>query len=355
MQQLSVVGLSSDGNRLLLIDDAGKEFAVAVDSRLRAALRGDQTRLGQLEIPMESALRPRDIQARIRAGESAEDVAQAAQTTVDKIMAFAAPVLAERAHMADRAQRSSVRRGPDAPAGGPRTLGDAVAEALLSLKVSPSTLEWDAWRREDGRWRLVADYTLDDKTTRATFSYDVPGQYVVPENDAARILIGEKQPRTQAPKQPPAGSRRLTAVADSELPLGDDAIALVHDLDAEVEEVTRLRATEQKQPTATDPATDPASDTDPDREQTVDLTETADVVRREQAEQVVEEKPEALEPRADQPDRADRPGQPAPAEEPVAEEPPAEAKPKSKGSRKRRSSVPSWDEIMFGGGGGRRD
>ena len=59
---------------------------------------------------MESVLRPRDIQARIRAGETPEAVAAAAQTTVDKIMPYAAPVLAEREHVAQRAQRASIRR-----------------------------------------------------------------------------------------------------------------------------------------------------------------------------------------------------------------------------------------------------
>jgi len=59
---------------------------------------------------MDSVLRPRDIQARIRAGEAPETVAAAAQTSVDKIMGFATPVLAERAYQAQLAQRASVRR-----------------------------------------------------------------------------------------------------------------------------------------------------------------------------------------------------------------------------------------------------
>ena len=59
---------------------------------------------------MDSVLRPRDIQARIRGGESPEDVAAAAQTSVDKIMGFATPVLAERAYQAELAQKASVRR-----------------------------------------------------------------------------------------------------------------------------------------------------------------------------------------------------------------------------------------------------
>src|SRR5690348_10169361 len=86
MVHLTPTGLSEDGRRLLLLSDAGVEFTVDVDARLRAALRGDHARLGQLEIKMDSTLRPRDIQARIRAGETPDAVAQAAQTTVDAIM-----------------------------------------------------------------------------------------------------------------------------------------------------------------------------------------------------------------------------------------------------------------------------
>src|SRR6478752_7119793 len=141
-QDLTLVGLTDDKQKLVLVSDAGEEFTLPADTRLRAALRGEHARFGQLEITMESALRPRDIQARIRAGESPEDVASAAQTTLDKIMGYATPVVAERA------LRASVRRkGTDGPA---RLLGDAVSDRLRGRNVSPETVEWDAWRREDG-------------------------------------------------------------------------------------------------------------------------------------------------------------------------------------------------------------
>ena len=109
-QDLTLVGLTEDKQRLVLVNAAGEEFTLPADARLRAALRGDHARLGQLEITMDSALRPRDIQSRIRAGESPESVAAAAQTTLDRVMGYATPVLAERAHIADRAQQASVRR-----------------------------------------------------------------------------------------------------------------------------------------------------------------------------------------------------------------------------------------------------
>ncbi|HEY1133721.1 MAG TPA: septation protein SepH, partial [Nocardioides sp.] len=86
MVHLTLTGVTQDKRRLVLVSDAGVEFTLDVDGRLRAALRGDTDRLGQLEITMESTLRPRDIQARIRAGASPESVAEAGQTTVDRIM-----------------------------------------------------------------------------------------------------------------------------------------------------------------------------------------------------------------------------------------------------------------------------
>src|SRR5689334_16935676 len=139
MVHLRLIGVSEDGRHLRLVSDARVEFTVDVDDRLRAALSGettepggDQARLGQLETQMQSTLRPRDIQARIRAGETPESVAQVAGTSVDKVMPYAAPVLAERAHVAQRAQRASIRRRP--VEGGvtstARTLGDAVDSHL---------------------------------------------------------------------------------------------------------------------------------------------------------------------------------------------------------------------------------
>ena len=100
MQNLTPTGLSKDGTKLVLVSASGEEFTVTVDHKLRTALRGDGSRTGartgQLEKKMESALRPRDIQMRIRAGESAEAVASAAGTSVEAIMPFAFGAMAVR-------------------------------------------------------------------------------------------------------------------------------------------------------------------------------------------------------------------------------------------------------------------
>ena len=253
---LTVVGLTEDRRTLVLVSDSGEEFTLPADAKLRAVLRGDHARLGQLEITMDSTLRPREIQSRIRAGQSPEQVATAAGTTVDKIVGFAAPVLAERAHIADRAQRASVRR--PAGEGPPRPLSAAVGERLSTRGIDPSAVEWDAWRRDDGRWTVTADYLSGERQRHAQFGYDAPGHYVVAEDDDARWLVGEPSAST-GPQPRPSGSggRRLSSVgsgrSEDELPLGEDALELVSEPEEPTEDLsTTVAAIRDQQVASTD-------------------------------------------------------------------------------------------------------
>ncbi len=321
MAQLTFTGRSGDGKRLLLVDSSGQEHTLAIDGRLRRALAGSPEgngppRNGQLEIPMESTLRPRDIQARIRAGESPEAVAHAAGTSVDKIMPFAAPVMAERAHMVQRAQSGSVRRR--ASESGARTLGEAVDAHLRSHNVDPGVVEWDAWRREDGRWTLTGLYDIDGRTGAATFSHDPRGNFVTVDDDDARWLVGDASPVAAGAEEPAsddlaaARRRRLGTGSgpEDELALGEDAIEMVADEESATETTMEIRRT----------AVDESS-----------------LGAEQPVEAYLDDTPASgQEPPVDRPASA--------AESPAATEPPA------KPAKKRgRASVPSWDEIMFGG------
>ena len=106
MQDLRLVGVHDDGEHVVLVAADGGRYRLRVDEALRAAVRRDRARLGQLQIQMEAQLRPRDIQARIRAGETAEDVAAAGGLTLEHVRRYEGPVLAERAHVAGLARRT---------------------------------------------------------------------------------------------------------------------------------------------------------------------------------------------------------------------------------------------------------
>ncbi|NGZ99930.1 DUF3071 domain-containing protein [Nocardioides sp. W3-2-3] len=219
---LSLAGTSPDRRRLLLVDDQGSEFTLDITPDLRTAVRGETTRLGQLETKMSSSIRPREIQTRIRAGESAEAVATAAGTTVDAIMPYVAPVLAEREHVAARALKASLRRTPGEGSAAhtqSRVLGDAVAAHLRAQGADPAEVTWDAYRRETGRWVLTGAYTAAGRTGTARFTYDAPGNYALSDNDDARWLVGEALPEPAAPARDDlqqVRERRLAAVPADE-------------------------------------------------------------------------------------------------------------------------------------------
>jgi hypothetical protein len=324
MAHLTLAGRSDDGKRLLLVSDNGAEFTLDIDAPLRAALRGEHARIGQLEIQMDSSLRPRDIQARIRGGESPEAVAQAAQTTVDKIMAFAAPVIAERAHVAGRAQGSSLRR--KAGDTGARTLGEAVSAHLRSINVDPTQVEWDSWRREDGRWTLTGSFSTPQRKGTATFAFDLRGSFVTSEDADARWLVGDEVARPTTTTKSSrddlqqARARRLSAVPADELPLGEDAIELV--------------GSEPDEDFGASPS-----------ETTLDLTE-AGLGTEHPAEDLASEDPSDDSDDSDGDAEGSAVSPDAEAGDPAADEP-AARRPARKG--RGRASVPSWDEIMFGG------
>jgi hypothetical protein len=188
MPELRVVAVSNDGTRLVLKAADSTEYTLPIDERLRAAVRGDRPRLGQIEIEVESHLRPRDIQARIRAGATAEEVAQLAGIPVDRVRRFEGPVLAERAFMAERARKTPVRR-PGENTGPP--LGEAVQERLLLRGADKDTVQWDSWRRDDGTWEVLLVYRVAGETHTASWTYDPPRRLVTAVDDEARSLIGE--------------------------------------------------------------------------------------------------------------------------------------------------------------------
>jgi hypothetical protein len=193
--ELRVVAVSNDGTRLVLKAADSTEYTLPIDERLRAAVRNDRARLGQIEIEVESHLRPRDIQARIRAGASAEEVAQMAGIPVERVRRFEGPVLAERAFMAERARKTPVRRQGEGT--GPQ-LGEAVAERVLLRGAEKGTVLWDSWRRDDGTWEVLLVYRVAGEPHSASWTYDPPRRLVQAVDDEARSLIGETTHAQQA-------------------------------------------------------------------------------------------------------------------------------------------------------------
>jgi hypothetical protein len=206
MREVRFVAVSQDGRGLVLGDADGGEYIMAIDDAVRAAVRQDRSRLGHLHVETE-ALRPRDIQARIRAGETAEEVSAAAGIPLEKVRRYEGPVLAEREHVAAQAQSATVRDTGSAEGPAPR-LGELMQSRFEPLGIDLAVLGWDAWRREDGRWVVRLVYPDSARVRAALWLYDPERRVVLPQDAQARALVdGTAPPDPRARVAAPAGPR----------------------------------------------------------------------------------------------------------------------------------------------------
>jgi hypothetical protein len=133
-------------------------------------------------------LRPKDIQARIRAGASVEQVASSAGVDIARVERFAHPVLLERSRAAELATAAHPVM-PDGPS--VLTLLETVMAALIARGLDPEGTNWDAWRNEDGRWtvQLAWKAGLSDNVAHFRFTPGAHGGTVTAFDDAACELI----------------------------------------------------------------------------------------------------------------------------------------------------------------------
>jgi hypothetical protein len=211
MQELRFVAVSEDGQYAVLgIPGRSARFTLPIDERLRAVALGQTSRLAQYEIEVESPLRPKEIQARIRAGETVEEIADAAGIAVERVRWFEGPVLAERAYVADQAQQASVRRQGDATPG-PR-LGEIVAERMKAFGADPDDAQWDAKKRDDGSWLVQLAFITGGRLHIAEWIFDPRRRHVSPADDnAARMSLPGTEP--PQPAAPPPGEATVTHLA----------------------------------------------------------------------------------------------------------------------------------------------
>lgn len=196
MQELRLVGMSEDGTTVVLAGENNARFRLPIDEGLRAIVRrAGMPRLGtNTSLGLPGELRPRDIQARIRAGETADEVARVSGLPVDKVRRYEGPVLAEREHVTYQAQRGTVRRpGESGPSARTTVLADVVAARLQAAGTDPAGAEWDAWRREDGRWTVRVRYLFAREEQQADFVFDAVTRVSLAADNNAHWLIGQEQ------------------------------------------------------------------------------------------------------------------------------------------------------------------
>jgi Protein of unknown function (DUF3071) len=202
VRQLQVVGVSDDGRRLLLAPsaDGRATHSVDLDRRVERALRGQPIEDGG---QVASDLSPKEIQARLRAGLSVEQVAREAGVPIGKVERYAGPVLSEREQVLDGARTATMTR----PRGGSSKLPlGAAIDANLNAQVyaRPDTGEWSAYRGPDGTWVVTYDVTVRGRRRRAEWAHHPAAREVTALNTYASQLGFVESARAAKPAANPA-------------------------------------------------------------------------------------------------------------------------------------------------------
>jgi len=351
MQELRLVAVSEDGTyAILAVPGRGKRFSLTIDDRLRTVARGQFSRLAQYEIEVENPLRPKEIQDRIRAGETADEIADAAGVPIERVRRFEGPVLAEREFRAQDAQRVTVRsQGDTGP--GPR-LGDIITERLTDAGASTEDVRWDSRKRADGNWQIELRFTIAGRPQLAEWVFDPRRRHVTPADDqAVRLCLPEAE--WPAPRLGPGGGPVSATVTPIGSRLGQPERH--PGLRADQDWRTARSAADGTQPTAPSAASQsrpgPAAARNPAAVAPLAAAEPAAAYAGPPAAAgpLVTAEPAGVSPAPSAAYReTDRE-----TEEPVIpgsaeDEGSSRSARKAPGGRSRRASVPSWDEIMFG-------
>lgn len=216
--------VSDDGESILLTDSSGNKYRAERKSAPHPTL---------ISVPPAGSgeLSIKEIQARLRSGQSPREISESSGTSLEKIERFAGPILHERNHIISHALDTQIKRGRN-----DLSLREVVNERLGARGVDLGTLEWNGYRQEDGTWIITVHYPTRDGQSSGEWILDTNKRTLAARDEGARWISGDdrspqEKVRSQLPtellgggsEQEPREAPRLTAVREEVEPTADAA------------------------------------------------------------------------------------------------------------------------------------
>jgi hypothetical protein len=217
MSELRLTGKNPEGTHLTLTNPIGEEFTVRISDTLRATV--NQPRLAAVVASDDvETMSVKEIQRRLRSGESMDAIARDGHISVEKVERFAGPILQERVYILDQAFAIVLRKES---ARDQETFQDVVVSRLAPMGVESDSLSWNTWRIDDGTWTIDLSYPNRDGHGSATWNFDLNRRSITATNENARWMLGqEPAARTQTPglvhsEEPVRETPRLVAIRET--------------------------------------------------------------------------------------------------------------------------------------------
>ncbi|WP_411155962.1 septation protein SepH [Microbacterium sp. NIBRBAC000506063] len=191
MENVTIVG--TEDNVLVLATESGTRFALPIDEVLRREMRRAQARTSDAV----SAVSPREIQAHIRSGLTSAEVSELLGISLEDVIRFEGPVVAEREHIIGQALAVPVLLGSEVEPAAQPTFGAAIRAKLASLEATDE--RWVSWKDERG-WTVKLEFTASDVAHDARWSFEPRSSTLAPSTPTP--------PSSRARAPSPTGSSR---------------------------------------------------------------------------------------------------------------------------------------------------
>jgi len=179
MRELKVIDV--ENSTLIVAHPDGEEFRVTIDAVALHRLRSPRSESEAIRVS------PKDVQAHIRAGMSAEEVAALTGASLEFIARFEGPVLAEREFIINSALAIQTHASVDLETGGASSaFGDLVRTRLR--EVGATGERWASWKEPDGSWVVKLSFEAATIDHDARWSFEPRKHALAPLNSDAATL-----------------------------------------------------------------------------------------------------------------------------------------------------------------------
>lgn len=178
MDELTVIG--AENGALIVVAADGSRFRVPITEALHTALRQNRP-----AAPASHRVGPREVQALIREGLTAMQVASQTGESLEYIQRFEGPVLAEREYVVTAARSVSVALASDGESSTSATFGSTIDQRLRG--VGARTVRWES-RKSDTHWLVSVSFLDGDTERTAVWTFDPKKSTLAPANHEAQSL-----------------------------------------------------------------------------------------------------------------------------------------------------------------------
>lgn len=389
MLKLKLTGIHEDGDMLLLEAADGSTYLLPIDQNLRQSIARAK-RITPQRSSLTGCFGPREIQNRFRQGATVEEIAAESGWEPERVRRYEWPIVAERANIIRTAQASRLSPAPGQQGPSGRLL-DLFQEVARAYGFAEAAQDWNTWQQESGQWTVTLDLAMTPELAAtlpsglsfpARWTFNPANQGLYASNEAAYFVMGQplsgqgsKPASLENQQAQPAEEQQQTKPEETQ-PATSQLEAETHQTQREQEQLQAARsfdpASERKLADLLERARRSGKQVaEPQQVEAPQaaLAETADSLSsetsQEQAEVEVPEVPQEADLPALQEDKEEKQlaveekdsqlaeraqAEPqAVSDQETADAQAQEAKPAARPSTSgRRTSVPSWDDIIFG-------